>query len=208
MPRYALKPVLDAKKGQWRLNLPARISPTGKRQRVWFASHALALGAAKRIRLHQDQFGYSSRMLPGGRLNEAIEVYELLDQAAGQPIPPGRLRAIIKREIKAETAKTKSVTLDQLWESYLEQLQQRGTSEKYLESIGHVRRKFKYLAEDLLPEITPSLLGVVLDDMPPGNRNHFRAILRAAFNLALERRWLKENPVIQLKPVAGRRLKP
>ena len=43
------------------------------------------------------------------------------------------------------------------------------------------------------------MIEVVLDEMPPGNRNHFQAILRAAFNLALRKGWLKENPVLKLE---------
>jgi hypothetical protein len=46
--------MLDSNNGKYRLNLPARISPTGKRQRLWFAKRSQALKAAKELRKHYD----------------------------------------------------------------------------------------------------------------------------------------------------------
>ena len=83
-----LTPHLDKKRGKWRLSISAKISPTGKRQRLWFDSHSLALGAANRIKLQHDQFGYSLRMLHPARLTEATEVFAMLDKAAASGKAP------------------------------------------------------------------------------------------------------------------------
>ena len=92
--------------------------------RQWFDSHSLALGAANRIRIQHDQFGFSLRMLPPARLTEAEECFDLLDKATtlSGPAPNGSLRKIVLAAIKAQKERTKSITLDELWQIYLERL--------------------------------------------------------------------------------------
>ena len=56
---YQLKPTFDVKHNNWRLNLPAIISPSGKRERHLFEKHPEALGEANRLRQTFHDFGRS-----------------------------------------------------------------------------------------------------------------------------------------------------
>ena len=193
--------MLDSNNGKLRLNLPARISPTGKRQRLWFAKRSQALKAAKELRKHYDQFGRSLRMLPPARLIEAIECSQMmLDEVAGQPVPPGQLREIVNREIETLPGHYARVSFDLLWMEYLEYLESRQKTPKYIEAVGYCRNRFSSRrAYFLLPHVTSELLEEGLVGMSPGHRNFYQDILRAGFNLAIRRGWLKENPVLRLE---------
>ena len=48
---YLLKPTFDRKRNKWRLNLPAQISPSGKRERHLFKGYTEALAEANKIRM-------------------------------------------------------------------------------------------------------------------------------------------------------------
>jgi hypothetical protein len=63
-------------------------------------------------------------MLPPARLIEAIECYQMLDEVAGQPVPPGQLREIVNREIETLPGHYARVSFDLLWMEYLEYLRE------------------------------------------------------------------------------------
>ncbi|MGB8463364.1 MAG: hypothetical protein WCE49_00320 [Terrimicrobiaceae bacterium] len=71
---YLLKPTFDRKHNKWRLNLPAVISPSGKRERHLFEKHHEALAEADRLRKTFHDFGKSMKMLPASRLIESISL--------------------------------------------------------------------------------------------------------------------------------------
>jgi hypothetical protein len=74
---YQLKPTFDRKHNKWRLNLPAVISSSGKRERHLFEKHHEALAEANRLRKTFHDYGKSMKMLPANRLIEAIESWDL-----------------------------------------------------------------------------------------------------------------------------------
>ena len=61
---FLLKPTFDRKHNKWRLNLPAVISPSGKRERHLFEKHHEALAEANRLRQTLHDFGKSLGELP------------------------------------------------------------------------------------------------------------------------------------------------
>jgi hypothetical protein len=87
------------------------------------------LKVADSLEKQHDQFGCSWRKLPPDRLTEAVEVYEMLDRAAGQPVPFGHLRGLISEELEARRRRYRyeRVSFDLLWEEYLAHLKDRRT---------------------------------------------------------------------------------
>ena len=113
---YLLKPTFDHKHNKWRLNLPAQISPSGKRERHLFEKHHEALAEANKIRTTFHDNGRSIKMLPANRLVEAIECWEKLDEVSGREAPSGLLRNIVLREFKARKERAKSISLNGLFD--------------------------------------------------------------------------------------------
>ena len=60
---YLMKPTFDHQHNKWRLNLPAKISPSGKRERHFFEKHSEALAEANKIKTVRHDFGSSFNML-------------------------------------------------------------------------------------------------------------------------------------------------
>ena len=63
----------------WCLNVPADLSETGKRQRLFFESKKEATTASEQIQTRKDNFGISLSSLTPARLAEAAEAYSILD---------------------------------------------------------------------------------------------------------------------------------
>jgi hypothetical protein len=76
-PKFS--PALD----RWVLNIPANLSKTGKRARLFFKDRHKAMVAAHRLKERHSKFGVSLSNLDPVRLGEASEDYKLLDAHKG-----------------------------------------------------------------------------------------------------------------------------
>jgi hypothetical protein len=140
-----LKPTFDAKHNKWRLNLPAQISPSGKRERHLFEKHSEALAEANRLRQTFQDFGRSMKMLPANRLIERSNAFDLLDKAAASDKAAfGALRNIVLREIKAQKERAKSCSLNSLFDQYLTKLKRHGRTEHYMKALKWCRGYFRF----------------------------------------------------------------
>jgi hypothetical protein len=64
---YLLKPHFSKRHNKWMLNLPPKVSPSGKREHRFFTHHHEALAEANRIRMVFRDYGRSIKMLPANR---------------------------------------------------------------------------------------------------------------------------------------------
>src|SRR5271166_970136 len=93
--RISFKPTFSASINRWVLNIPASLSKTGRRARLFFEDKESAQAAASRLRLRHSKFATSLRSLDPIRLSEAQSVYELLDALKR----PYSLSAIVRQWI-------------------------------------------------------------------------------------------------------------
>src|SRR5258707_576581 len=88
MPRRAiLKPTFRPKRNakglaSWVVNIPPELSPTGKRQELFFSTKALANTECEKLRARKDNFGISLTTMTPARIAEAAEAYKLLEGTA------------------------------------------------------------------------------------------------------------------------------
>jgi site-specific recombinase XerC len=196
---YLLKPTFDHKHGKWRLNLPAVISPSGKRERHLFKKHHEALAEANRLRKTFHDFGKSMKMLPANRLIEAIECWQQVDEAFAQEAPPGALRKIVRKEVQAIQEREKSVTLGELLDNYLAKLKRAHRSENYLKQFRWLKGYLDFWLETKVSDLTPGNIRFSLQKLPSGNFNSNVRLLRAVLNHGIKHSWLKSNPAQQLE---------
>jgi hypothetical protein len=71
----------------WTLNIPANLSDTGKRRRLFFATERQASAEAERLKTRARNFGASLGNLTSAQIVEAADCYELL-----APFPEARLK--------------------------------------------------------------------------------------------------------------------
>jgi hypothetical protein len=167
---YSLRPHFDKKRNKWHLNLPPKVSPSGKRERRYFVHHHEALAEANRIRTIFRDYGRSIKMLPTNRLIESIEVWDLLDQLAGRGVSasPGALRRIVLAEVNKRKAREKSITLNALFDSYIDKLRRMNRSEGYIKQYRWLRGYMDFWLETKISDITPGNIKFSLQKLPAG----------------------------------------
>ena len=204
---YQLKPTFDRQHNKWRLNLPAVISPSGKRERHLFERHSEALAEANRIRKTLHDFGKSMKMLPANRLIEAIDCWDLLDKSAARgSASPGSLRNIVLKELRVRKERAKSCSLNSLFDAYLEKLKRQGRTEHYMKAFKWCRGYFREVLEEPVSDLTSKEIVYAFEDLSSGERNANHRLIRAVLNYGLKQGFLKSNPAVQVEFVRREKL--
>ena len=192
-------PVQDKKRGKWRLSIPASVSQNGKRQRRWYDSIKDANAAVERFQKHRDEFGHSAKMLDPSRLLESADCWKLLDKFG--TAPPGSMRRIIIREVRARSEREKSIPLAALFDDYIAKLKRNHRSANYLKQFTWLRGYFREFLEEKVSDLKPSDVKYALEELPGGNFNSNLRLIRAVLNHGVKKGWLKSNPALQLESV-------
>jgi integrase len=193
MPRSSsLKPAFRrerADKGllSWCVNVPPELSPTGKRQQLYFASKTEARIQCNALKVRRSNFGDSLGAMTPARIAEASEACKLLE-----PFHVGLLEAV--RAYVAEIqVRTGSVTLGEAFDRFGESKSAR--SPKYQREIRLAKRTFEPLLKSMVCDIGHADFESLLYPLSAHVRNAKLRRLRSVFNLAVRRKWAKENPV-------------
>lgn len=173
------------------LFIPAYLSKTGKKQRLFFSTEEEANEAAQRIKQQHKIYGTSMRFLTPAKMSEANEAYKRLDDFKIS------LLDIVNDWITRHKAATASVSLSKLFEEFFQAKAHR--SPKYLQQIGHCKAKFEPLHKIKVSNLEPRQLSPILDNLRPAIRNAYMRYLQAVFNLGIKRGYLKENPISKLE---------
>jgi integrase len=196
MPRVAtIKPTqVKSRKDQglnsWCLNVPAELSETGKRQRLFFESKKEATTACEQIQTRKDNFGISLSSLTPARLAEAAEAYSILD---GVNVS---LVTAVRSYMESYKQRTSSVTFLELFNQFLAAKADRNP--RYLTELRTTRNRFPGLHQKMVSDMTPADLEPLLSAITPGGRNPVMRYLRAVFFYGIKRGYLTENPISRL----------
>ncbi len=197
MPKSSsLRPTrLPSREGgrQWCISVPRVLSPTGKRQRLFFATRMEAEVEAERLRTRKANFGFSLSSLSAARIAEVAACYAQLDALA----MPVTLTVALTEYLALHHARTASVTMSMLWRKFLQSKLDR--SVPYRQELASTFRRLESLQDMTVSDVTAKQLEDSLTDFPPAHRNAALRYLRAAFNFAIRSGWLAENPVNRLE---------
>jgi integrase len=189
--RLSLEPrVSGLKKWPWRVNLPANITATGKRERRFFESKAEAQTFCRLQRTRLANYGRNSSTLTPGQQEEAAMAFERLAPYSVA------LNSVVSDFIARRNAKANSVTFKTLFDSFTASKQNRSAA--YLRGLKYTLPRFTALHERKVSEIAPTEIEAEMDGMTPAVRNAFLRNLRAVFNFGVKRGWLESNPVSKL----------
>jgi integrase len=197
MPKLAsLRPTKLAnleRERQWVVNVPKALSPTGKRQRLFFATKLEAEIECDRLKTKQVNFGHSLSSLSAARIAEASACFARLDTNA----PGVSLTDAVTSFLNQHRIRTKSVTMATMFASFLDS--KRGASPEYFGELRTVFHRLEPLAPLLVSDITGSRLEETLVEFPPTYRNAALRYLRATFNHGIRNGWTGENPVSRME---------
>src|SRR5438552_9117134 len=112
--RLSLEPCpTGLKKWPWRVNLPANITSTGKRQRRFFESKQAAETFCRAERIRLDNYGRNSTTLSPGQQEEAATALERLSPYKVT------LNTVVADFIARHDARARSVTFKTLFDRFI-----------------------------------------------------------------------------------------
>src|SRR6516225_9249192 len=157
---------------QWVVNVPASLSPTGKRQRRFFATREQAEVECELLKTRKFNFGHSLLMMSPQRIAEARACYQRLELEC----PEATLPQAVEEFIKLHRNRTSSVPLRTLFDSVLAAKQD--TDRDYQRKLREAFKRFADLGGVLVCELDPQRVERVLKGLSAGNRNTQMRYLR------------------------------
>jgi integrase len=173
----------------WCLSVPPHLSPTGKRQRTFYATKANAELEAEKFKVRKDNFGISLSTLSPARIADASEAYKLLGDEVS-------LLEAVKDFMAVHRQRLASITFLDLFNRFIDAKADR--NKQYLRELRFTRDRFPTLHSRLASELTHNHLEPLLMAITPGGRNPVMRYLRAVFNYGIKRGFMAENPIAKL----------
>jgi integrase len=172
----------------WRVNIPAKHSDTGARQRRFFETKAEAEGFVRTLGVQIENYGLSAQLLKPSEAEQAKAAMRLLDEAE---IKVGLLDAV-QRYLATERKRSESKPLAFVIDAFLAGKKR---SEKYRDSLERTKRRLEPLHEKLAADVSRDDLEKLLAGTSDSYRNALMREFRAIFSFAVKRGWAAENPV-------------
>src|SRR5436190_7048544 len=174
----------------WCVNVPARISESGKRERKFFATKSAAQTYGKAHRIRIENYGTAATLLTPGQLEEAAKAFEQL-----RPFKV-TLNEAVREFMRQRNQDGRSVTFKKLFELFVEAKAQRSPS--YRRQLKYTLPRFGPLHQKLVSQITAREIDDQTASMKPAVRNAMLRVLRAVFNFGIKREYLSYNPIEKL----------
>jgi integrase/recombinase XerD len=177
----------------WWVDIPARYSETGKRQKRFFPSKELAKGEVQRLKTRAEKHGTSAKLLTPATEENAARAVELLKS---EGVGDSQLAAIVQEYIERKREREKSVTLLECWNSYISEKIKEGKRPAHIENLKRTCRRFAPLHSKMLPDITRQDLAACMAGLSASYHNLTLRELRSVLNYAMkgELEWLSANP--------------
>ena len=175
----------------WRLNVPASLSPEGKRSRRFFQSRDEAQGEAAKLRTQLAQHGTGTRILPPAQADSAVRAFAML----GEDAAPETLLDAVREYINSHKTRLASVPFEDAFKQFAD-AQPRSAS--YSQSLRQFRARLTALHGRMLCDITARDIEQAMKDFPPSVFNFGLRILGGIFNYGRKRDLCISNPIEKL----------
>ena len=116
-------------------------------------------------------------------------------------LPQVHLRNIALKEIKARQQREKSISLNSLFDLYLEKLKRNQRSEHYIKDFKWLRGMFKEFLEEKVSDLTSKDIAYAFEELSSGQFNYQLRLIVAVFNYAVKLGFLKSNPALNLEAI-------
>lgn len=195
MAKISELPIKKLPSGRWQMNVPAALSPEGRRTRPTFETKKLAELRREAILQDAKTYGAKAVRVEPTLAADAIRAANLLK---GHEIT---LTALAQDFLERLQAREASQTFDHAWQVATGE---KGTvSEAYAHTLDVTYQKVKRsLGNKLLCEIDHETVRRVLEKYFPTAHyfNTARAVLSPVFRVGVRERWMMENPISRIPP--------
>jgi integrase len=193
MPRpLRLKPIKTSDE-RWLLDIPATLSDTGSRQRLYFRNLDTARLKASELRARQHNLRIESEDFPELLRVDALKAIDHLRSVDAE----ATLFDAAKLYVADYQQKSRSVSFAQLFDLYLELKSHR--SNVYRKELLITKNRLSMFHDIKVYDLESAKLEKVLAKFPPAARNAVMRYLRAVFNVGIRRGYLKTNPITALE---------
>jgi integrase/recombinase XerD len=177
----------------WWIDIPARYSDTGKRQKRFFESQEKAKGQLQFLKARVSNHGIASKLLGPALEEQAAAAIALLTKAG---MGDRQLVTIVADYIQREQARARSVTLLECWNSYIQRALMEKKSDEHIRGMKATKKLCEPLHSRMLPDISHTDVLGLLEGFTKSTHNLKLRQLRAVFNYAMGggRDWLLANP--------------
>src|SRR6516165_9770800 len=151
-------PSLRGGASQWVVNVPATLSPTGKRQRCFFATRMEAEVECELLKTRKVNFGHSLSKMSPAQIAEASACYSKLESAC----PGVTLSHAVGEFIDFYRRRTVSVSLRSLFDAFLESKHE--ANRNYQRELRNVFERVGQLNDVVVSEIDPQQINQALKD--------------------------------------------
>ena len=174
--------------GRWQVNVIAKLSPTGKRQRVTFGSKQAARAHIEELKARRDNLAAINRTLSPAQLLDAAAAFDLL---AEHPL----VTLTDAASAYLELAKTRgaSVTVAELFKLFRKAKKRR--SKSYQRDIRWASDRMVAFNGKLASDVTRNDIALAVAGLPDSSRNNVLRALRALFRYGHDLGYVKELPV-------------
>jgi integrase/recombinase XerD len=189
MKQIKLKPTKTS--AGWSLNIPAAISPTGKRKRLFFSSRDKAEAFAAPLR-EKHHAGETATILPPQQARLAQHAFEILGDLPNEDI----IQAVNAWK-KTKTMRGQSVTMEKLFEEWQTE---KIRKPKFLRRLAQLKNRCAGMLDILVCDLTAEDIEThALRDAAPSHRNQILRELRGMINHATRKLWREGvNPVLTI----------
>ena len=177
----------------WRINIPATLSESGKRQRLFFPTRDDAERFAAPLRKDY-RLGNSDRILPPVKARFAVRAFDILGLK-----PPEELIQAVTAWVAQKNLASKSVTFTEACSAFVTSPSKIHLTEKYRWHFGNYPKRFARISSKLLVEISSSDLEKELSQMTASARNTVSAHLSSLWSFSIKRGWAMVNPLRNLE---------
>jgi hypothetical protein len=181
-----LKACKDSGSGKCRVNVPPRVSPSGRRERRFFDTSGAADAFIEKLKCRRDNLAAIDRTLAPAQLLDAAAALDTLSD-----YPQTTLLEAARGYLEMLKARAGSITLG--FERFTEAKKHK--SKFYLRDIKWVSDRLRPVHTRLVSSITHRELAAALGPLPDSSRNHMLRTLRALFRFGHDLGYLQEVPV-------------
>lgn len=174
---------------KWLVNVPANISETGRRQRLFFATKDEASTYCQQTKTQVKNYGTKATVLTPGQLEQAAQAFEKL---ADYKVS---LNEVVENWIARQRQSKASVPFEKLIEDFANAGRgQRARSASYKRSILQLLNRLEVLHGRIASDIQSTEIERAVRGMTPSVRNYTLRIISCAYNLGIARGFVSENP--------------
>jgi integrase len=212
MKAPSFRPIPNKHSGPpWYINIPARFSPSGKRERRFFDSEKDAKQFGKDERLRTERDGYrTGATITAAEREVAAAAFRLLEGHA-----PQKLIEIVEAWVSRREMASESVSVDHAFTQYIARgKKSRGRggmvaftpfSPKHKRGIEYAQEALAAHKESKIAELTAKDISTALAGCSASYHNAHLRIVRAVCEYAVEKKWSADNVAeeVEMKAIAA-----